>query len=221
MNTEYVKKMLEARVYDVAVETPISPAPNLSERFGNEILIKREDMQPVHSFKLRGAYNKISALSDKELENGVIAASAGNHAQGGLKDTVANIHETGEFVVNVATWDLREQMNASATPAPRDVDEFEVAGLTKAPSELVDPPRVAESPVHLECYYTQTVSMATTDPAGSNTVVFGKVVGIHIDESVLSAGRVDMAKLQPIGRLGYLDYVKVTEVFSMDRPTWP
>ncbi|MEW5903561.1 MAG: threonine ammonia-lyase, biosynthetic [Pseudomonadota bacterium] len=78
----YLKKILTARVYDVAVETPLEAAPNLSARSGNRILLKREDMQPVFSFKLRGAYNKMAHLTQEQLKHGVIAASAGNHAQG-------------------------------------------------------------------------------------------------------------------------------------------
>ena len=82
MHPDYLEKILTAQVYDVAVETPLDPAPNLSVRIGNSILFKREDMQPVFSFKLRGAYNKIAKLSSERLKRGVICASAGNHAQG-------------------------------------------------------------------------------------------------------------------------------------------
>ena len=82
MHPDYLEKILNAQVYDVAVETPLDPAPNLSARIGNPILFKREDMQPVFSFKLRGAYNKIAQLSPERLKRGVICASAGNHAQG-------------------------------------------------------------------------------------------------------------------------------------------
>jgi threonine dehydratase len=79
---KYVKDILSAKVYDIAVETPIEPAAVLSQRLGNNVLLKREDMQPVHSFKLRGAYNKMAGLSADAAKKGVIAASAGNHAQG-------------------------------------------------------------------------------------------------------------------------------------------
>jgi threonine dehydratase len=82
MKTDYLERILTSRVYDVAIETPLELAPGLSARFGNRILLKREDMQPVFSFKLRGAYNKMSGLSAAALRHGVIAASAGNHAQG-------------------------------------------------------------------------------------------------------------------------------------------
>ncbi|XXY79795.1 pyridoxal-phosphate dependent enzyme [Sorangium sp. So ce295] len=78
----YLERILRARVYDVAQESPLEDAPRLSARLGNRVLIKREDLQPVFSFKLRGAYNKISSLSAAEKGRGVIAASAGNHAQG-------------------------------------------------------------------------------------------------------------------------------------------
>ena len=74
--------VLTSRVYDVARETALDPAPRLSERFGNEVLLKREDLQPIFSFKLRGAYNKVAHLTDRERARGIIAASAGNHAQG-------------------------------------------------------------------------------------------------------------------------------------------
>jgi flavin reductase (DIM6/NTAB) family NADH-FMN oxidoreductase RutF len=150
----------------------------------------------------------------------VMFAATTDHAFGGLKDSVRNAHDTGEFVVNLATWALREAMNASAVPAPHGVDEFEYAGLSKAPSQLVRPPRVAESPVHLECRYTQTVVLPADEGAQPARVVFGTVVGIHIDDAFIVDGRVDVLKLRPIGRLGYLDYVDVTNAFAMDRPVW-
>ena len=79
---DLLQRILRARVYDVAIESPLDAAPNLSRRLGNTVLLKREDLQPVFSFKLRGAYNKMVGLAPAELERGVIAASAGNHAQG-------------------------------------------------------------------------------------------------------------------------------------------
>ena len=82
MQPDYLEKILNAQVYDVAIETPLDHAPNLSARIGNRILLKREDMQPVFSFKLRGAYNKMAHLTPAQLKRGVICASAGNHAQG-------------------------------------------------------------------------------------------------------------------------------------------
>lgn len=151
----------------------------------------------------------------------VMFSATSNHKFGGLKDAVADAQATGEFVVNVATWELREQMNASAVPAPREVDEFEYAGLTKVESRLVGCPRVAESPVHLECRYTTSLEVLTDNSDDPNTVVFGEVVGVHIDDSVLVDGRVDFLKLRPVGRLGYLDFVEVDSFFTMARPEWP
>ena len=150
----------------------------------------------------------------------VMFAATSNHRCGGLKDAVLDAQTTGEFVVNVATWELRERMNASAVPAPREVDEFEYAGLTKAESRLVNCPRVAESPVHLECRYTRSIEMLTNNVEDPNTVVFGEIVGVHIDERVLVDGRIDFLKLRPVGRLGYQDFVEVDSVFTMERPTW-
>jgi flavin reductase (DIM6/NTAB) family NADH-FMN oxidoreductase RutF len=152
----------------------------------------------------------------------VMFASTSAHQQGGgMKDTVANARDSGEFVVNICTWALREAMNITSAPAPAGVNEFELAGLTMAPSELVRTPRVKESPIHLECRFTAAVDLATDNPKQPNTVVFGQVVGIHIDDAVIRDGLVDYAKVEPIGRLGYMDYVKVDNVFSIMRPGWP
>jgi flavin reductase (DIM6/NTAB) family NADH-FMN oxidoreductase RutF len=151
----------------------------------------------------------------------VFSATSAHGQHGGLKDTVANVLETGEFVVNLATWDLRAAMNLSSAPAPRDVDEFTIAGVTAAASTLVRPPRVAESPVHLECRYLQSVKLLARDAASPNTLVIGEVVGVHIADEVIVDGMLDYARMQPIGRLGYQDYTRVGDVFSMPRPGWP
>lgn len=132
------------------------------------------------------------------------------------KDTQRNIEATGEFVCNLATYDLREAVNR--TSAFTEADEFEHAGLEKAPSELVRPPRVAAAPVHLECRYLQSVPLPAGEDGRAATVVLGQVVGIHIDEAVLTDGRVDIAKLRPIARLGYSDYAVIDSVFQMRRP---
>ena len=108
MLNKYIKKILDARVYDVAIESPLTPAASLSTRFNNNIFLKREDLQPVFSFKLRGAYNRVRQLSESEKAKGVIAASAGNHAQGlalaakklGVKATIVMPKTTPEIKVN-------------------------------------------------------------------------------------------------------------------------
>jgi flavin reductase (DIM6/NTAB) family NADH-FMN oxidoreductase RutF len=137
----------------------------------------------------------------------------------GYKDSIGNIEQTGEFVCNVATWDLREAMNQTSAPVDANIDEFEFAGLTKADCHLVDVPRVAESPANLECKYLQTVRLA--DLTGHDTdshVAFGQVVGIHIRDDVIVEGIVDVTRFKPLSRLGYRDYAAVERTFAMNRP---
>ena len=152
----------------------------------------------------------------------VMFSTTGPHAEGGAKDSLHNVRETGEFVFNLTTWALREAVNLTSTPAPRDVDELALAGLTPAPSHVVSPPRVAESPVHLECTLVEIVELRTPDRAAhTNTAIFGEVVGVHIADDLLVDGLVDVRLLRPIGRLGYREYVDVTDSFEMTRPGWP
>jgi flavin reductase (DIM6/NTAB) family NADH-FMN oxidoreductase RutF len=177
--------------------------------------------------------NGLCNLAPFSYFNGVSAAPPmvmfgcnGDHTKEGVpsesKDTLAIVRETGEFVVNLATWDLREQMNITSAPAPRGVDEFELAGLTKAPSQMVKPPRVGESPVNLECELIQIVALPTHEPTGTrNSVVFGRVVGIHIRDDLIADGRVDISKVKPLLRLGYFDYAFVDSLFEIKRPKWP
>ena len=148
----------------------------------------------------------------------VMFASEGSHPEGDFKDSATNVQETGEFVCNLATWELREAMNATSAQVARSVDEFALAGLTPAASRLVKPPRVKESPVHLECIHLKTVELPSNDPDRPNLVVFGRVVGIHIDDSVIADGMIDMDAFRPIARLGYMDYTVVDNVFTMRRP---
>ncbi len=145
----------------------------------------------------------------------------GAHAEGGAKDSQLNARETGEFVQNVATWDLRLKMNASSTMTPRAIDEFAVAGLSKAPSHLVAPPRVAESPINLECKVVQVIDLPSGVDGSANVMVIGRVVAVHIRDDLVVEGRVDVTKFRPIARLGYQDYAVVNEVFEMRRPSWP
>jgi len=151
----------------------------------------------------------------------VMFSATGPHQHGGFKDTVRNIEASGEFVVNLATWSLREAMNQSAIAAPSGINEFELAGVTPEPAQLVQVPRVKESPAHLECRYVKTVQLPSADQATPNTVIFGQVIGIHIRDDIIHDGMIDYALMQPIGRLGYRDYCRITDVFAMDRPAWP
>jgi flavin reductase (DIM6/NTAB) family NADH-FMN oxidoreductase RutF len=137
----------------------------------------------------------------------------------GRKDSQRNIEETGEFVCNLATWDLREAMNQTSAMVASEVDEMALAGLEPAPSRMVRPPRVAASPVALECRYMQTVHLPVKPGFGENSVIFGEVVGIHIADEAIEDGMIDITRLRTIARCGYHDYAVVDSVFAMIRPT--
>lgn len=140
-------------------------------------------------------------------------------ASEGRKDSLAFIEETDEFVCNLATWDLREAMNATSAPLPRGTNEMASAGLDAAPSRLVKPPRVAASPCAMECKLLQVVSLADLDGRDIDRhVVFGQVIGVHIDDRYIRDGLVDSAAMKPIARCGYHDYAVVENMFSMRRP---
>jgi flavin reductase (DIM6/NTAB) family NADH-FMN oxidoreductase RutF len=136
------------------------------------------------------------------------------------KHTLANIEATGEFVCNLATWDLRREVNLSSATVGADVDEFALTGLTPVASQMVAPPRVGESPVALECTYIQTLDLPDgRGGAHRSKVCFGLVVGVYIDDRAIGNGLVDAAFLKPIARLGYMDFAVVEKVFAMQRPS--
>ena len=136
---------------------------------------------------------------------------------GSKKDTLLNLESLGEFVVNTAVEDLAEQVNATSAELPRGQSEAEYAGLTLVPSDMVKPPRVAESPVHMEGRVRQIMSIGD-GPIATNLVI-GEIVLIHIDERVLDgAGHVDPRKLRAIARLGGSDYCRTGDLFQMERP---
>jgi flavin reductase (DIM6/NTAB) family NADH-FMN oxidoreductase RutF len=135
--------------------------------------------------------------------------------QGRPKDTLRNIQEIGEFVINIVTEALAEKMNLSSGEYTADVDEFALTGLTPAPSEVVCAPRVAESPINLECKLTQFVPLEGSD----YSIVVGEILRWHVADGLLTPdGLVDTARLRPLGRLGRDEYVKFGEVFEMLRP---
>lgn len=145
---------------------------------------------------------------------------AANQTTAGVrKDSVVNAEETGEFVYNMVTYDLREAMNRSAQEVPPEVDEFALAGVTKAPSRVVRPCRVAESPIQMECRTHQTLRLPGRSPMGTVDVVIGRVVMVHIrDEFLTEDGKVDILKIRPLARLGYYDYTAVDRIFEMAIP---
>jgi flavin reductase (DIM6/NTAB) family NADH-FMN oxidoreductase RutF len=140
-------------------------------------------------------------------------------ASEGYKDSVSNIAETGEFVCNLAVWELRDEVNQTSATFPRGVNEMEKAGLAPAPSRLVKPPRVARTPCAMECKLLQIVPLH--DLSGrplDRHVTIGQVIGIHIDERFIKNGLLDTAAMQPIARCGYHDYAVVESLFEMVRP---
>ena len=148
----------------------------------------------------------------------VVMFASNGAGPAGEKDSRRNCKETGEFVVNIATFALREQVNQTSAPVPPEVDEMKLAGLTAMPSTNVAVPRVKESPINLECVFLKEVELPAVHP-GKNAMILGQVVGVHIDDEVLTDGLVDIAKLKPIARMGYRDYAVVDSVFSLMRPT--
>ena len=141
-------------------------------------------------------------------------------ASEGRKDTVSFITETREFVCNLASWDLRGKMNMTSAPFARGINEMERVGLEPAPSRLVKPPRVAASPCALECKLIKIVAMETADGNSVDChVVFGQVVGVHIDDRFIVDGLLDTAAMKPIARCGYDQYAVVESLFSMRRPS--
>ena len=149
----------------------------------------------------------------------IVMFSANQTTDGRRKDSVRNAEDTGEFVWNMATYALREAVNATGQEVPPGVDEFELAGLAKLPSRKVRPPRVAGSPIQFECVYLNTLRFPGPPPMGSADVVFGRVVAVHIDDAVITPeGLVDILKIQPLARMGYYDYTFVDQRFQMVIP---
>ena len=138
----------------------------------------------------------------------------------GTKDSLRNVLETGEFTFSLATWALRDKMNLSSAMVARSVDEFELAGLTKAASRFVAPPRVAESPAAFECRLWQTLPLPAPPSGEGYTLVLGMVVGVYIDEAYIKDGLVQSGEMRPLARLGYMDYSVLTpeSMFTMNRP---
>lgn len=134
------------------------------------------------------------------------------------KDSLINAEATGEFVYNMCSHDLREQMNTTSAHVPASVDEMVEAGLEPAPCNLVKPPRVKASPIALECKYMQTVRLPNQKDGSGNNTVFGQIVGVHVADEVIHDGIIDPRLFKPLARLGYLDYAEFGEVFEMRRP---
>jgi flavin reductase (DIM6/NTAB) family NADH-FMN oxidoreductase RutF len=151
----------------------------------------------------------------------VMFSAASFPQSGRRKDSAKNAADTGEFVVNMATYELREAVNITSRFVSPEIDEAALAGLEMIPSRLVKPPRVAASPVHLECKFHSALALPARVRDQVHHLVIGSVVGVHIRDDVLTPdGKIDVAKVRPLARLGYFDYTYVDKVFTM-RPDGP
>ena len=145
----------------------------------------------------------------------VMFSSTGSKAdREGVKDTLANIRDTGVFCVNIVGKDMLDAMNATSETLPNEVDEFAHAGLEKAECETIKCARVTNISAALECELIDTVVMR----GGQNTVVFGEVTGIYMNDEFIVDGKFDISKFTPVGRLGYMDYALVMDPFELVRP---
>ena len=149
----------------------------------------------------------------------MVMFAANQLSSGERKHTVVNAEETGWFVWNMATYDLREAVNISAMELPADINEFERAGVTQISSIDAPCPRVKESPAHFECRYMSTHRLRGNSSHGWVEVVYGEVVRIHVNDDVVTPdGKLDIPRIKPLARLGYYDYTAVTDVFEMQIP---
>lgn len=147
----------------------------------------------------------------------VLFCSSIRGSDGKTKDTLNNVRATNEFVVNIVTEELLQAMNASSIEAPPDFDEFNYAGLSLAPSVMIKPPRVKESPIHYECRVKQIIDIS--DQPGGASIVIGSILHIHVDDGVMfGENKIDLTALKPIGRLMGSGYCRVTDIIEIERP---
>jgi flavin reductase (DIM6/NTAB) family NADH-FMN oxidoreductase RutF len=137
-------------------------------------------------------------------------------SSGEPKDTLRNIRETEEFVINVVTYGLLEPMNLTSGEYGATVNEFELAKLTPAPSKIVHPPRVGESPVSFECKLYQILEFSSAPASGA--LVIGEIVALHIDDAHLKDGRIDRNSLDLLGRMGGIQYTRTRDRIELARP---
>lgn len=148
----------------------------------------------------------------------VMFSVSSKKSDGTEKDTLRNIEETKEFVINIATLELKDAMNLSSKSFPYGVNEIEECYLETLPSRLVKPPRIKASPIHLECRYYQSVQLPVLDDKHTNRMIIGQVVGIHIDDNIIVDGKVDITQIKPLARLGYREYAVIDHKFVMEKP---
>ena len=148
----------------------------------------------------------------------IMYATNGIQPMGGHKDTITNIRKNKEFVINIVSYDARDKMNETTAPFNPDESEIDIAKLETLKSKLISPRRLAISPIHMECKLYKIIDLPSLASNKYNGMVIGFVVGIHIDDEVITDGKVDLYKIKPLSRLGYMDYSFVDNIFEMNRP---
>lgn len=148
----------------------------------------------------------------------IIFSSSKFTSDGKLKDSLSNIEQNGEFVVNIVNENIVEAMNKTAAEYPENVNEFDIANLTQIDSDLVKPPRLSESPVNMECKLERIITLGTeAHPQG---LVIGEIIQLHIDDQIISGHRINHEKLKPVGRLAGNMYTHTNDVFELMRPSY-
>lgn len=161
-------------------------------------------------------YSFFNAISEQPPM--VMFSSAPKNEKSLGKDSLLNIKDTEEFVVNIVSYALREKMNITSKNYPRETNEFEKAGIEMGQCKTVSVPFIKLAPASLECKLWKTLTLPERPDGSSATMIMGIVTGMNIDESVIRHGKIDVTLYQPIARLGYYDYSYVGDTFSMRRP---
>ena len=199
--------------------------PTMSRADRNKLLVSLVLPRPIAWVTSKDANGVLNAapfsyFNVLSSDPPIVGIGIGAQPDREVKDTLANIRARGEFVVNLVPEELAEQMNVTATNAPPEVDETKLAGLELAASEVMDVPRIAGSPVAMECKVFQLV-----ETGGTGTIVLAKVVRLHVRTSVfkdLEKLYVDPAQMRLIGRMhGASGYCTTRDMFSMERKNWP
>ena len=144
----------------------------------------------------------------------MFASTSAKPDRDGTKDSVSNIRDTGVFAVNIVEYAMRDQMNVTSGPWEKEVDEFDKAAIQRAPCETIACSRVANAPATLECKLTEIVTLK----GEANFVVLGEVIGVHLRDDAVKDGMFDILSYEPLTRLGYRDYSRITDAFELKRP---
>ena len=159
-------------------------------------------------------YSFFNAVS----ETPPMVAFSSSPGANGEKDSLINARDKAEFVVNIVSKEQMQAMSDTSAALDHGVSEFDFAGLAAEPASIVKAPMVAGAPCQLECKLWDIITLPQTADGQNNHLVIGQVVGIHIDDGIITDGKVDVLKFNPVARLGYMDYTAVEDVFPLARP---